>query len=198
MTDHYYSINPTSEIKEKYFTSCIENLSMKFVSVSGVFGFSDKIDKVSQLLIKNFNPSGTSILDIGCGYGAIGIYLKALNPQCFVTLSDINQRALHYCEKNLTFNQINCEIVNSNLFENFENRTFSDIVSNPPFAAGKQIYLKLINDSILYLEKNGALWLTAFHNKGGSTLKENMKNTFGNVEEITKEGGVRVYKSIKP
>jgi 16S rRNA (guanine1207-N2)-methyltransferase len=197
MNEHYYSEVPTSEIKEKHFTSEINGMSLKFISVSGVFGFSDRIDKVSQLLIKSFKPSGNKVLDIGCGYGAIGLFLKALYPDISINMSDINHRALLYSKKNANNNNLDVNVIYSTLFKNFESELFNDIVSNPPFATGKSIYTKLIVDSISYLEKGGTLWLTAFHNKGGSTLKSLMENTFGNVEDMEKSGGIRVYKSIK-
>ncbi len=70
-------------------------------------------------------------------------------------------------------------------------------MSNPPLAAGKELNTRLITESYKHLSKNGALWLVAFHNKGGSTLKKIMETVFGNVTDVDKSGGVRVYKSIK-
>lgn len=74
MNDHYYSEKPISEIKEKEFTETFKNKTLKFLSVSGVFAFENHIDKASRLLIENFIPQGRTLLDIGCGYGAIGLF----------------------------------------------------------------------------------------------------------------------------
>lgn len=197
MAQHYYSENPESEIKEKSFSENICNMQLNFTSVSGVFSFGTKIDKASCNLIKNFSPSGSSILDIGCGYGAIGLYIKALFPSQSVTMIDVNNRALDYTRNNANINKLKVEVLNSNLFEALSNRKFDDIVSNPPIAAGKELNRQLISEAFNYLSENGSLWLVAFHNKGGSTLKDIMKSVFGNVTDIDKSGGIRVYKSTK-
>ncbi len=197
MSQHYFTENPESEIKEKFFTEKINDVELKFTSVSGVFSFENKIDKVSHNLIKNFKPTGQSVLDVGCGYGAIGLYLKALFPSQNVTMIDINNRALDYAAKNALANNLKAEILHSNLYASLNGRVFDDIVSNPPFAAGKELNTKLINEAHGYLSANGSLWLVAFHNKGGSTLKDIMKNVFGNVTDVDKSGGIRVYRSTK-
>jgi len=197
MGQHYYTENPESEIKEKSFTENICGSQLIFTSVSGVFSFGTKIDRASCNLIKNFSPSGSSILDIGCGYGAIGLYIKALFPSQNVTMIDVNNRALAYTRNNANANKLVVEVLNSNLYDAFSGRRFDDIVSNPPIAAGKELNIRLITEAYQYLSDNGSLWLVAFHNKGGSTLKDRMKSVFGNVTDMDKSGGIRVYKAIK-
>lgn len=197
MSQHYYTENPESEIKEKSFTENICGLPLNFTSVSGVFSFGAKIDRASCNLIENFSPSRSSILDIGCGYGAIGLYIKALFPSQNVTMIDVNNRALDYTKNNANANKLVVEVLNSNLYDAFSGRMFDDIVSNPPIAAGKELNMRLITEAYQYLSGNGSLWLVAFHNKGGSTLKDKMKSVFGNVTDMDKSGGIRVYKAIK-
>lgn len=197
MSEHYFTENPDSEIKEKTFNEIINGKQLNFTSVSGVFSFENKIDKVSQNLIKNFDPSGASILDVGCGYGAIGLFLKACFPVQAVTMIDINNRALDYTRKNAAANRLDVEVLHSNLYESLSSRIFDDIVSNPPFAAGKELNTRLINEAFEHLSGNGSLWLVAFHNKGGSTLKDIMKKVFGNVTDVDKSGGIRVYRARK-
>jgi len=197
MSQHYYTENPDSEIKEKSFTENICGSQLNFTSVSGVFSFETKIDRASINLIKNFSPSGSSILDIGCGYGAIGLYIKALFPSQNVTMIDVNNRALDYARKNSISNKLVVEVLNSNLYSALSNRSFDDIISNPPIAVGKELNMRLITEAYQYLSENGSLWLVAFHNKGGSTLKDKMKSVFGNVTDMDKSGGIRVYKATK-
>jgi 16S rRNA (guanine1207-N2)-methyltransferase len=196
MNDHYYSEKPISEIKEKEFTETFKNKTLKFLSVSGVFAFENHIDKASRLLIENFIPQGRTLLDIGCGYGAIGLFLKALYPQLHVTLTDINERAVDYTRKNADNNNLMVRIVQGDLYEKIGDSRFDNIVTNPPIAAGKKVVTQLIHEAKEYLEYNGAFWLVAFHNKGGSTYKKIMEETFGNVEDVKKQGGIRVYRSI--
>lgn len=196
MSEHYYTENPTSEIQEKLFQSRIKGITVGFKSVSGVFSFENRIDKVSELLIENFEPSGASVLDIGCGYGAIGLCIKALFPDQAVTMSDVNNRAVEYSKINAKNNNLDVKVIQGNLYNSLSGQLFSDIVSNPPFAAGKKLLEQMIIEARNYLMIGGALWLVAHHNKGGSTLKEMMKNTFGNVQDVEKSGGIRVYKSL--
>ncbi len=197
MEQHYYTENPVSEIKEKNFTQTIHGVQLTFISVSGVFSFENRIDKASELLIKHFVPTGSSVLDLGCGYGAIGLYIKAIHPGQSLTMADINNRAVDYTKTNALKNMLEVNTVQSNLFIELTGMKFDDIVTNPPIAAGKKLNTQLINDAPEYLHPGGALWLVAFHNKGGSTLKDIMKERFGNVEDIEKSGGMRVYKSVK-
>lgn len=197
MDQHYFTENPVSEIKEKNFSQIIKGMSLAFISVSGVFSFDDRMDKASELLIKHFVSSGSSVLDMGCGYGAIGLYIKALNPAQSVWMADINNRAVEYTKTNALRNKLEVNILNSNLFTGLAGMTFDDIVTNPPIAAGKKLNTQLIYEAPEYINSGGSLWLVAFHNKGGSTLKEIMKTRFGNVEDIEKSGGMRVYRSIR-
>lgn len=196
MNDFYYSEKPHSEIREKEFTAVWKNKTLCFTSVSGVFSFEDQLDKASRLLTENYTPSGNFVLDMGCGYGAIGLFIKALYPQLVMTLADINERAVEYAQKNAKRNNLWVKVVKSDLFEALQGNLYHDIVTNPPVAAGKKVVTQLIQQAAEHLYPEGALWLVAFHNKGGSTFKKIMEETFGNVEDIEKQGGIRVYRSV--
>ena len=76
--EHYFTEKPTSELKERHFRYSIKNAELSLTSVSGVFAFENRVDKASELLIKVFRPSGRMVLDLGCGYGAVGLFIKAL------------------------------------------------------------------------------------------------------------------------
>ena len=197
--EHYYTENPQSEIKESQFTYEIQGNKLEFISVSGVFAFGNRVDKASELLIENFRPSLASsfVLDVGCGFGAISLFIKKRYPNLQVTGIDINERAVDYTKRNADINNLSVDVIKSDLYEKVNHRKYGDIVSNPPIAAGKALNTRLIKEAKELLETNGALWLVAFHNKGGETLKKIMKECFGNVEDVEKSGGIRVYKSQK-
>lgn len=217
MDEHYYTAHPTSEVKEREYNQTINSVSLKFKTVSGVFSFGDKLDKASELLIRHFSPLAESnsekeiqvlgdkiqvsakklsVLDLGCGYGAIGLFLKAMHPLLKFTLIDVNDRAIEYTRENARINNLEIEALQSDLYTALDRRTFDFIVTNPPIAAGKKLNTMLIEQAVDHLNPDGSLWLVAFHNKGGSTLKSIMKDSFGNAEDIVKSGGIRVYKSI--
>lgn len=197
--EHYYTERPNSEIRENRFRHEINGNKLDFVSVSGVFAFGDKVDKASQLLIENFKPSGACnfLLDVGCGYGPISLFIKARYPHIQVTAIDINERAVSYTKINAEKNNLHIEVLKSDLYEKLEGRLFGDIVSNPPIAAGKAVNTRLIKEAYDHLLKGGALWIVAYHNKGGETLRNIMKETFGNADDVDKSGGIRVYRSVK-
>ena len=137
------------------------------------------------------------VLDMGCGYGAIGLFLKALYPQLVLTLADINERAVEYAQKNAERNNLWVNVVKSDLYAALNGNRYHDIVTNPPVAAGKKVVTQLIQRAKEHLHPGGSLWLVAFHNKGGSTYKRIMEETFGNAEDIEKQGGIRVYRSTQ-
>lgn len=195
--EHYFTEKPTSELKERHFRYIIKNAELSLTSVSGVFAFENRVDKASDLLIKAFEPSGSAVLDLGCGYGAVGLFIKALYTEQSVFLSDINERAVEYSMLNASNNGLDVKVVKSDLFSAFTGMSFDDIVSNPPFATGKKLLTRLIEQAYEHLNPNGALWLVAYHNKGGASLKKIMQERFSNVEDVIKSGGIRVYKSVR-
>mgnify|MGYP000135298536 CR=1 FL=1 len=195
--EHYFTEKPTSEIKELAFKYKIRNAELSLTAVSGVFAFESKVDRASELLIEAFRPSGRSVLDLGCGYGAIGLFIKALFRDQTVCLSDINERAVEYAMLNASNNSLSIKAVKSDLFSAFDGILFDDIVTNPPFAAGKKVLSQLIDQAYDHLSRNGALWMVAYHNKGGSSLKKMMQERFSNAEDVVKSGGIRVYKSVR-
>jgi 16S rRNA G1207 methylase RsmC len=194
--EHYYTEHPTSEIKEHSFTKTVKSTELSLISVSGVFAFENKAYKVSELLIRTFKPSGRSVLDLGCGYGAVGLFIKAIFRNQTVYLSDINERAVEYSQLNAKNNKLDIKAVKSDLFSEFKTITFDDIVTNPPFAVGKQLLSSLIEQAYDHLNPNGSLWTVAYHNKGGSSLKKMMEDRFSNAEDMEKSGGIRVYRSV--
>jgi len=195
--EHYYTPNPTSEIVEKQMSFKIGDKLLELTSVSGVFGFSSHVDKATLMLIHAFSPTGKEFLDLGCGFGAVGLSAKIQYPDLEITMVDINSRAIEYSLKNARANHLESKVILSDLYSEIPTSKFSDILSNPPIAMGKPFLKRLINETFEHLTVGGAFWLVAFHNKGGETLKNLMFERFGNAIDVEKGGGIRVYKSIK-
>jgi 16S rRNA (guanine1207-N2)-methyltransferase len=205
--EHYFSENPKSSfIKEKFE---VEISGLKFIinSGSGLFSLKE-IDFGTELLIKNAkipkedknkDKENLEILDLGCGYGIVGIAMKKLYPYADVTMVDINDRAVKVSKQNCDENDTECLVLKSDIFSNPElkDKKFDVILTNPPFSAGKKICIAFIEQSLEHLNDDGSLQLVAPHNKGGESLKKVMKEKFGNVEELCKKRGYRVYYSVK-
>ncbi len=195
MTEHYYSEKQTSKLRIKKINTNLRKNNLKFYTASGVFSIG-KIDKGTKLLIeKSIIKPNYKILDLGCGYGPIGISIAKAFPSTQILMTDINQRAIKLAKNNVKLNNItNIEIKQSNLYNNIKEK-FNTILTNPPQTAGKETCFKLIEQAKDHLKKDGLLQLVARHNKGGKELEKKMKEIFGNVKDIAKQAGYRVYVS---
>ncbi len=195
--EHYYVENPKSELKVKRAVFKLKNnRTYHFQTPSGVFSFGG-IDKATRILIEHAVISGNRLLDLGCGYGAIGIVLKGEYPDLEVFMSDVNSRAVEFARINAKNNNVEVIIKHGAFFDPWQNETFDVILMNPPMAAGKRVVLRLIGESFEHLNEKGSLQIVAYHNKGGSYIRRAMMDIFRNVEDLYKEGGVRIYRSIK-
>lgn len=195
--EHYYSEEPQSVLRVRDVELKLKNGHVyKFKSPSGVYSFG-KIDKATEILINHCENISGKVLDIGCGYGVIGITLKKENPSIELFMSDVNKRAVEFAKINAKDNNIQADIRQGNLYEPWEGYLFDHIISNPPIVAGKEVWMKLIEGAFQHLKDGGTLQLVAYHNKGGERIKNYMKEIFGNAEDVWKEGGIRIYISKK-
>lgn len=195
--EHYYSEKPKSELRVKTAILKLKNGAVyQFQTPSGVFSFGE-IDKATRILIEYCHLHGRKLLDLGCGYGVIGIVLKAEHPDLEVYMSDINERAVEFAKINARKNNVDVVIKQGAFFEPWKDEKFDMVLMNPPLAAGKEVVLRLIRECFEHLNYGGSLQVVAHHNKGGSYVKRAMQEIFGNAEDIYKEGGIRIYKSVK-
>lgn len=161
MANQYFENDPNLEHEVKNFNFILRNHSLDFTSDSGVFS-RQTIDYGSRVLIDAIDfqnvPNG-NILDVGCGYGPIGLALAKDQPKRQVTMVDVNLRALGLAKQNAENNQVNnVEIFESDTYKAVEGK-YALIVSNPPVRAGKSVVTSILADSKDYLEPNGELWI---------------------------------------
>ena len=117
--EHYFTKTPISDYNESIIEETISNIKLHFYTGSGVFS-KNGIDYGSCLLINailsDFDGTGT-LLDMGCGYGPIGIFVAAGFKDSHVEMADINERAIELSIKNINSNKIkNAEAVISDGF----------------------------------------------------------------------------------
>ena len=177
--EHYFTNN--ENLKSELITinyKCDDN-EFTFFSDNGVFS-KRKIDFGSNLLIetiiKNINKTDLRILDVGCGYGLIGISLaKTLKSQAL--MSDVNKRALHLTKKNIAYNKVNGETIESNAYENITG-TYDLIVTNPPIRAGKKQVYNILDNASKHLKKDGELWFVIRKEQGAKSTIEHLKDRY--------------------
>ena len=119
--EHYFSDKPKSRKKDSIISCTINSMGFKFHTSSSVFS-KNHIDKGTELLIKKCSIHGKKILDIGCGYGPIGIVLKKLYPEAEIIMTDINERALELAKKNAKENNVEADVIKSDLYKNIDGK----------------------------------------------------------------------------
>lgn len=192
--EHYFTQKPTSKLKIVKIEQKIKGIRLDFFSGPGVFS-NRQIDNGTRILIENCIIKDTwEVLDLGCGIGTIGIFIKKLYPNTRVVMTDVNERAVYLARKNAKLNKLYIEIRGGDLFDNIDQK-FDCILTNPPQTAGKETCIKIIVQAKNFLRKGGSLQLVARHNKGGRTLEQEMKHIYNNVQQLTKKSGYRVYMS---
>lgn len=199
---HYYDENPEVESDELLFTYSYDKCKLELVTDSGVFS-KGKIDFGSDLLVKTFlkaYPPGPTkrILDVGCGYGPIGLMIAKTSPHHEVTMVDVNQRALSLSRKNRKKNRIkNVEIKESDGLSQVEADAYDFMLTNPPIRAGKKVVHSILEDAYKVLKQGGALYVVIQKKQGMPSAKKKMQDTFNNVEVLAKDKGYYILRSTK-
>ncbi len=199
VSDHYFSRRPSSPEKRGLIRCRLRGMEFEFVTSSGVFSHR-RIDPGTSLLIDSMELPGTGrILDVGCGYGPIGIVAARMNPGLEVWMTELNERAVGLAEENLIRNGVeNAQVRRGYLYEPVEGLSFEAIVSNPPISAGMGRVVKpLVEGAFPRLINGGSLQLVVQWNKGGRTLAGLMEEKFGNVGVLGRKGGYRALSSEK-
>ena len=193
MAQYFDNVDLKSELRT--FDVKIFDLILKFNSDNGVF-CKDRLDFGTRLLLESipWNEVGDSILDVGCGYGPIGIIASKMTDAS-VTMCDVNKRALHLAEMNCKDNNVSATVVESNCYENIQLR-FDCIITNPPIRAGKKIVYEIVFGAKEHLNDNGLLFLVIHKDQGAKSLLKDLGKEY-EVEALEKNKGFFVIKCKK-
>ncbi|NLB48874.1 MAG: class I SAM-dependent methyltransferase [Erysipelotrichia bacterium] len=196
---HYFQDNPSlvSNIKEINFE--INNLKMKLFTDSGVFS-KKHIDAGSFIFLKVLLPLdlGRDILDLGCGYGAIGLTLAMAQPKSKITLADINPRAVALCQRNVKHLKLSqrVTILQSDIYNNIEGQ-YDSIVVNPPIRAGKRVTYPMYAEAKQHLIDGGSLYIVIRKAQGALSAARYIEEVFGNVTLLKRHKGYHIYRATK-
>lgn len=199
MTNYYYSSEPDVVHAEKVWDFELLGQPFSFVTDNGVFS-KNTVDYGSRVLLQALAQTTFSgkLLDVGCGYGPIGLALAKKNPTAVVTMVDVNTLALELAQKNAQRNQIqNVEIFSSNVYAEVTATDYDAIVTNPPIRAGKDVVHAILAGAYEHLKVGGTLTAVLQKKQGAPSAKKKMTAIFGNCEVILKDKGYFILQSEK-
>jgi 16S rRNA (guanine1207-N2)-methyltransferase len=198
MSEHYYTQKPTAKHDRHIIRTVLRGRELAFATDSGVFS-KEGIDYGSQVLIECMDiPAGASVLDVGCGYGPIGLAAAGLAAKGKVTMVDINERAIELARENAARNQIhNVEIIQSDALQAVRGRSFDRILTNPPIRAGKETVHRIFEEASDCLAEGGQLWVVIQKKQGAPSAFAKLEQLFGHVREVTKDKGYRIFAAEK-
>lgn len=197
MSGHYYESNPTVAHNRHEHDAVLRGQKLTFVTDSGVFG-KKGVDFGSRLLIESIAADvGERMLDVGCGYGPIGLSLAKAFPHTSVWMIDINERAVALSKENAVRNQIeNVHVQQSDVFSSIgSDERFSTIVTNPPIRAGKAIVHAIFEEARKRISPGGSLWIVIQKKQGAPSALAKLEELFDSVEEVDKDKGFRIYRA---
>ncbi len=200
MSDHYYTSKPQTESKPRHWTFKLLGHSFSFETDAGVFSKSE-VDFGSRVLIDAFkmpNING-AILDVGCGYGPIGLSIANANPDRTVYMMDINERAVTLSQKNAQVNGVqNVRIfVSDGLSMVDTDVEAAAILTNPPIRAGKETIFRFYDGAYDRLVPSGELWVVIQKKQGAPSTVSYLEEKFSEVDIVEKKKGYWIVRAKK-
>ncbi len=194
----YFNNDPNLVSNERKITYTFLGENISLISDNGVFS-KNRVDFGTNVLLNSLEDLSniTSVLDVGCGIGTIGIAIGKKYKHLHVDMIDVNERAISLTNKNINNNKIsNAKVYLSNLYTNVNNK-YDMIISNPPIRAGKKIVHGVVEEGYNYLNSNGFIYIVIQKKQGAESMKKKMEEVFNNVEVINKENGYYILKAVK-
>ena len=195
MNDHYYTRTPQSASRPAECSFIYRGIDLVFETDAGVFSRGE-VDTGTRLLLEALpEEMHGEILDLGCGWGVIGISIARKWPGTQVTMADVNTRALDLSRKNAERNRAEVICAESDGMEALADRNFDAVVTNPPIRAGKQVIYKMFADAAQRLKPGGALYLVIRKQQGAESCIRYLETIYAKVEKLDKSGGFWVLKA---
>ena len=195
MPDHYYTENPSSAHDERRVTLRALGNELTFYTDAGVFS-RDGLDKGTETLLDALPPLVGRVLDLGCGWGAVGVALGKRYPALDIVMTDINSRAVELARRNLAANGVKAVVVQGDGFEAVEG-VFDVVVTNPPIRAGKAVIYGMFSDAKRFLKPGGALYIVIRKQQGAPSALKYLREIYGAAEIIDRSGGFHVIKATE-
>lgn len=194
MGSHYFIEDEGLAPDPKQLTYYFKSRRYVFSTDSGVFS-PDAVDGNTGFMLRNMPRLGGRLLDMGCGYGCIGIMLGG-EYGLDVTGVDVNPRAVRLAAENAAQNGVPARFYVSDCYAGVEG-AFDTIVINPPIHAGKKVVYKMYEGAPEHLSPGGRLYTVLLKKHGAESAAKKLRNIFGNCETAAKEKGCYVFCCVK-
>lgn len=196
----YYATNPVVDHDEHVIDYQIDGIDLKFTTDAGVFS-KKRVDYGSGVLIKEMTKlvfPNDNILDVGTGYGPLGLFAAKLWPEQIVEMVDVNERGLKLAQKNAALNGIsNVKIYSSDVYNQVERaKKFGLILTNPPIRAGKNVVADILTGAKAHLVENGIILAVIQKKQGEPSARKLLRNTFGNCTILKRDKGYYVLQAV--
>ncbi|MCW4046989.1 MAG: class I SAM-dependent methyltransferase [Candidatus Bathyarchaeota archaeon] len=197
-TEHYFAAAPQSEAKLGIVQTRLRGENFKFLTAASVFS-KKRVDLGTRLLIETMLlPQTGWVLDVGCGYGAVGIAAAAFKPQLSVIMTDVNMRAVYLARRNLDLNKVkNAEVRHGAIYEPVKELRFNCILSNPPVSAGMETVKDIITEAPQVMAENASFQMVIRSKIGAKALPQVFTSTFGSCQVLARKSGYRVLMAEK-
>ena len=198
MGEHYYSAHPDAPHDFRELTVTVSGETFTFLTDAGVFG-KRRLDPGTRLLLESVAlPERGTVLDLGCGWGAIGVVVARRAPGCQVYLVDINRRAVELARVNCRRNGVgNAVVLEGDALAPVADVRFDLILSNPPVRAGKKVLYRMVEEAAAHLVPGGRFVAVVGNKQGAGSYREKVRAVFGQAVDLAKGGGYRVIQGVK-
>ena len=196
----YFTENPTSQHDEHIIDYQVSGIDLKFTTDAGVFS-KLRVDYGSGVLIKKMVDvvfPQNDILDVGTGYGPIGLFAAKFWPKQTVEMIDVNERGLDLAKKNAEINHVNnVAIFSSDVYSNIASaKKYGLILTNPPIRAGKKVVSNILSGAKNHLVSEGVLLVVIQKKQGEPSARKLLTKTFGNCTILKRDKGYYVLQAV--
>lgn len=196
--DHYYTRSPASAHKPAEVRFAYRGHDLRFETDSGVFSRTE-LDRGTEVLLLSLPESVTGdVLDMGCGYGAIGVAVGCCWPDARVTMADVNERACGLARENAKQNGVAATVLEGDGYAQLLDRRFDIILQNPPIRAGKEVIYRMFRDAARCLAPGGSLWLVIRKQQGAPSAMKYLSTLYRGVRAVEKKSGFWVIVCEQP
>ena len=197
MPDHYFSETPNSAHRPRAFTDSVLGQALTFHTDAGVFS-RDGIDTGSRILMEASAPFSGRVLDMGAGWGAVGVSVAKAFPETRVVMAEINSRAIELIRMNMRENGVtNAETLATDGYAGVTG-AYDVILSNPPIRAGKAVIYRMFADARAHLAPGGRMFLVIRKQQGAPSAIKYLRTLYAAVDVIEKEAGFWIIRCAGP